>query len=130
MYGRFLDVERCSILVVFLDIFFGDLRRSNAFLLRTFDDLVIDIGKVLHEFYLVAVVFQIFSERVEYNEGSRVADVEIVVDRRSADIHLDLAFFDRHELLFFSRQSIINLHSRFLLSGSFRESHLSGFLPD
>ena len=130
VHGRLLDIERGSVLIVFLDIFFGNLRCGNAFFLGTFDDLIIDIGEILHEFYLVAAVFQIFSERVEYNERSCVADMKIVVDRRSADIHLDLARLQRYEFFFFSCQCVINLHFRFLLSGSFRESHPSRFLPN
>ena len=118
------NVESFRIVEILLDILLGDLRSGNALLLRPVDDLVVDIGEVLHELYFIASELEISSQRVKHNKRARVAYMEKVIDRRAADIHFDLARLDRHELLFAVSKRVIDLHF-FLLFSRLRRPGLS-----
>ena len=113
------DIQCCCVFIIFLDIFFADLRCRNAFFSGFIDDLVIYIGKVLHEFYFISPVFQIFAERIEYNKRSCVSNVEKVIYRRSANVNFKDSVFDRLQLFFSACHSIIDFHALppFLLPG-------------
>ena len=115
MHGRRCDVERLRVLVVLLDIFLADFRRGHAFLSRLVDDLVVHVGEVLDEVDLLAAVLEVLAHRVEDDERARVADVEIVIDRRAADVHVDDTFLLRDEFFFSSCQCVIDLHILLLL---------------
>ena len=115
MNCRLLDVQSRRVLEVFLDVLLGDFSRAYAFLLCSVYYLVINVGEVLNELDLVASVLEILSHGIEYYERSGVSYVKEIVHGRSADVHFDLAFLLRYELLFSSCQCVIYLH-HFLLS--------------
>ena len=104
------DVERTGIFKILLDILLGYLRSSDAFLLGPVDDLVIYISEILYELDFVSSVFEIPSQRIEYDERSCVSYMKEVIDSRSTDIHLDLSLFNRHEFFLAVGQSIIDIH--------------------
>ena len=110
MYGRLPDVQRGRVLIIFPDVFLTDLLGGDPFFFGAVDDLIVHIGEVLDVFDLVSPVFQILSQRIEYDERPGVSDVEIIVHGRTADIHPDLAFFDGLQFFFLSGQCIIYSH--------------------
>ena len=112
------NAQRLRVVEVLLDVFLGDFRSADALLLGPVDDLVIHVGKVLHELDLVASVFEVPSECIEHHERSGVSYVKEIVDRRSADIHPDLARLDRYEFFFPVSKRVVNLHvSSYLFMG-------------
>ena len=107
---RALDAQRVRVGVVFLDEAVAQLLDGDALLVGAADHLVVDIREVLDVLDLVALVFQIAAQRVEHDERARVADVEIVVDRRAAAVNAHLARLDGLEFLLAARLRIIDLH--------------------
>ena len=65
---------------------------GDALAVCAVDHLVVDVGEVLDEGHVVAQVLHETAQRVEYDEGPGVADVEIVVHRGAAGIDAHLAF--------------------------------------
>ena len=106
VHGCGLDAQALGVDKVLLDIAVGDDVVGDALLVCLADDLVVNIGEVLHEGHLVAAVLEIAAQQVKHDERAGVADVEIVVHGRAARIHLDLARRDRHKLLFLSGQRV------------------------
>ena len=110
VHGRLADAEPLGVRVIFLDIAVRDDVEVHALFVRLIDDLVVDVGEVLHEFHLVAAVLEVAAQQVEHDERARVADVEIVVHGRAAGIHFDLARGDRDELLLLAGQGVEQFH--------------------
>jgi hypothetical protein len=61
VYVRFLHVKRRGVFIIFFYIFFADFFRADAFFFRPVYDLIIDVGKVLNELYILPPILQIFS---------------------------------------------------------------------
>ena len=79
-------------------------------MMASVDHLVIDIGKVLTELNLVASVLEISSQCIESYERSCITEMEIVIDRRTASIHLNVSFSDGFELFLVSCERVEKLH--------------------
>ena len=77
--GSLLDAEALRVDIVFLDIALCDGVEVNALFVGLVDDLVVDVGEVLHELDLVAAVLEVAAQQVENDERTRVADMEVVV---------------------------------------------------
>ena len=73
----------------------GELGRRDAAFGGAADDLVVDVGDVAHEGHLHARGLEPAAHDVEGHEGAAVADVAVVVDGHAADVHADVARFDR-----------------------------------
>ena len=69
-----------------------------------------DIAPVVGLDDLVAAVFQIAAQGVEHDQRAGVADVDIVVNGRAADVDAVLAGHLRHELFLLAGQGVENLH--------------------
>ena len=102
MNGCFADTKAFGIGQVFVDVTLCDFLCSYAFFVCLFDDLVIDVGKVLDKGNIVSFKFQISAHSVKYTDWTCVADVDKVIYSRSAGIHFYLALLDRHKFFFFS----------------------------
>ena len=89
--GCGLYAEALGVLVVFLDIALCDFLDGHALLVGLTDHLVVHVGEVLDEGDVVAAVAEVTAEHIEYNEATRVADMEIVIYGRAAGVHADLA---------------------------------------
>jgi hypothetical protein len=72
-------------------------------------DLVFDVGDVagVGDVLGPIEVPQQPEQHVEHDDGPRVADVGVVVDRRSAHIHADVLVVDRPERLLPARQRVV-----------------------
>ena len=62
-------------------------------------DLVVDVGDVADIFDVGRTIemAQQPKQHVEHDHRPRIADMGEVIDRRSADIHADIARIERHE---------------------------------
>ena len=109
--GGVLDAERAHRRDERLGVLLGDLGGGAALFVGAVDDLVVDVGDVLDEPDVVALVLEVAADHVERQERPRVADVDVVVDRRAADVHRDLAGLARDELLFGAAQRVVDAHS-------------------
>ena len=110
VHGRLADAERMRVGKVLGDVFFGDLLAGDALLVGTIDNLVVHVGEVLHERYLVAAVLQIAAQHVEHDDRARVADVDVVIHRRAAGVHTHFARLDRHELFLLHGHGVVQFH--------------------
>jgi len=110
-HGGGLDVQTVGIPDVLGLKLAGDLLHRGTLLLALFDELVINIGDVGDIVDLVAAVFQIAVQRVKDDHRARVADVDIVVNRRAADIDAVLALLLGDKLLFLAGHGVEDLHS-------------------
>ncbi|MNC50599.1 hypothetical protein D3C75_998460 [compost metagenome] len=90
------------------DITLGNLRHRAALQLGPLDHFVVHIGEVHHIGYLVADGLQITADHVEHNHRSAVANMNIVIYCRSANIHPHLAFLNGAEFLLGPAQRIID----------------------
>ena len=93
----------------------GDLGGGAAFLVCLGDDLIVDIGDVLHEGHLIAAIHEVAANGVEGDKGAGVADVDAVVDRWSADVHAHLALFNGLELFLLVSLGVVKLNHGVLL---------------
>ena len=100
MDGGPLDVEAIGILEIFIDETVGQLADGDAFFVGTFDHLVVDISEILDIIDRIATVEQETAKGVIRNKGPGIAQVEKIVDSRTADVHLDLAGLDGLEFFF------------------------------
>ena len=110
VHGRGLDVEARHILLALIDVSLGDDCGVDALFLGLLDDLVIDVREVGYIVDLVSFVFKIAPDRVKNDHGTRISDVDQVVDGGSAYIHAHLAGFERHKFLFGPGHCVKDLH--------------------
>ena len=54
------------------------------------DNLIVDIGDVLHVLHLIAAKLEVAPDDIEDDVAHGVADVGVVVGGNAADVHLDL----------------------------------------
>ncbi len=106
--GRPSDSEPPHVLIVGLDIFGGNRVAGNASLICSLDDLVVHVGEVLDEFDLVTAVFQIAPDHVKHERAAGMADVAVVVDRHTTDIHSHSLRLERVERLFFPGEGVVD----------------------
>jgi len=102
-----------------------DLGGSAALLVGALDDLVIDIGEVLGERDLVAARDEPATNHVKADERAGIADVDIIVNGRAADVDAILAGHLRDELFFLTGQGVENLHKNlsFCVADRSRDPH-------
>ena len=131
MRRRGADVQVGHILFAFLNVTLGNDRSVHAFLICLFNDFVVYVGEVRYVVHFVPFILEVTAHRVEHDHRSRVADMNQVVNRRTADIHADLARRNRLELFQCFCLGIINPH--FILSPflqcAVRQRNIRVFLP-
>ena len=113
MDGRPLYVEAVGVVESLGNIFFGNFLHCGIFLVGSFYYLIVHVGEVLNVCHLISLVLKITSYRVKNNVGTRVSDMDIVIDRGAADIHFYLSGLHGHKFFLFSCKSIIDFHLLF-----------------
>ena len=108
MQGRRLNIDGCRVLHEGIDVLLCQLGHRNALLVGRLDHLVINVGKVGDVVHLVALKFQVAPHCVKSNCRTGIADVNVIVNRRATDIHVNNAWMQRLKLFFFPGQRIIN----------------------
>ena len=75
---------------------------------RPHHDAVVDVGDVAHVGDARIAPLQQAIEHVERHDGARIADMDVVVDGRAADIHPHMPCIDGCERFFFARQRVVD----------------------
>ncbi|MPM77053.1 hypothetical protein SDC9_124052 [bioreactor metagenome] len=110
VHRRALNAEGVRVVVILLDKPLAELLDRCPLLVRAADHLVVNIRKILYKAHVITAIFQIAAQRIEYDKRARVANMKIVVNRRTAGIHGYLSGYERYELFLFARHRIIDLH--------------------
>src|SRR3989339_1036447 len=88
---------------------------SAKFLFCLIDYLIVHICDIPYKVNLITFICKITADNIKYISASGMADMGDVVNSRTADIHADMAFFDRPELFFFSCKRIVYFDTHCLL---------------
>ena len=97
MDGCRADTQSLGIHKIFLDVAVCNDIIGHTFRIGLIDDLIINIGEVLYKLNLIATVFQIPAQDIKNNERTCVADMEEVIHRRAAGIHLYFSRLNRNK---------------------------------
>ena len=108
--GGRTDAQTLGVGQILANIALGDLLGGNALLICLLDNLVVDVGEVLHEGHIVAAELQVPAQGVKDADRAGVADVDKVIDGRPAGVHLDLARLQRDKFLLLSGEGVENFH--------------------
>ena len=108
--GGRTDAQTLGVGQILSNIALGDLFGGDALLVCLLDNLVVDVGKVLHEGHIVAAELQVPAQGVKDADRAGVADVDKVIDGRPAGVHLDLARLQRDKFLLLSGEGVENFH--------------------
>ena len=65
------------------------------------------VGDVAHVAHLVADVFEVAEEYVKRDGGTRVSQMRVAVDGRSADVHAHIGCMQRFEQFFLTRECVV-----------------------
>ena len=107
MGGRGFDVHSSHIFLTLFDVTLGNFFGGNAFLVGFCDDFIIHIGKVGHIVDLVALVLHVTAGCVKNDHRAGISDMDKVINRGAADVHLDLSRLQRHKFFFFLCQCVV-----------------------
>ena len=105
--------ERAAVFMHELDESPRERAEILAVLVRTGDDLVVDVGDVAHVRHAVADGAQVTGDHVERHEHPGVTDMTVVVHGHAAHVHPYVPGLDGTELLLRARQRVVDLqHGR------------------
>ena len=113
LHGGLFAVQPGGVLEVLGLKALGHFLHGGALLLALLDELIVDIGDVGNVDHLVAPVFQIAAQGVEHDQRAGVADVDIVINGRAADVDTVLAGHLRYKFFLLSGQGVEDLHGQF-----------------
>ncbi len=102
------DAEFCRIIIHRGNEFGGEVADCDASLVRTIDDLVVDIGDIAHIGDIEAGSAQPAVDHIEHHHHARMAQMTIIVDGHAAYIHTDLAGHNRNEYLLFTSEGVVD----------------------
>ena len=108
--GRGAHAQRFGVLEVFRDEALAQFLDGRALFVGAADHLVVNIGKVLHKGHVVTAPFQIAAQHIEHDDGARIADVNIVIDRRAAGVNAQLSLVQRDQFFLFAGHRVIDPH--------------------
>ena len=103
-------VQRIHVLLIGARELGRDRLGREAALGRRLNDLVLDVGDVAGVERIAEALLQQPEQQVEHDRRAGVADVRIVVDGRTADIHRRPLRIGRNEGLLAAGQRIVQLH--------------------
>jgi len=116
---RRLEAAECGeFLVIDARIFRCDFADRRAGFFRSLDDLVVDIGEIarVNDCIFAEAPAQQAKEEIERNRRTEIADMGVIVDRRSADIHRHPRGIGRNEPAFFASKTVVKMEHRLLLN--------------
>ncbi|OQB90409.1 MAG: hypothetical protein BWX83_00853 [Candidatus Cloacimonetes bacterium ADurb.Bin117] len=115
LMGRSADAEGRAVFQKGFGILVRDLLVGHPLFKRLGDDLVFDVGDVLHVIHFVAAEFEVAAEDVKSEKGAGVADVEVVIDSWSAGIHFHLARSEGNKFLLGALGGVVQKHGQILI---------------
>ena len=83
------------------------LLNADAIARGVADDLVVHVGDVHDMVNFVSALAQESAEEIDGDEGAEIADMAVVVNRRSAGVHADFVVAQRTELLDLRRHRVV-----------------------
>ena len=109
--------QRQRILLVDLRGAVCQLTDRDAAFRRARHDLVLDIRDVAHigDMIFAIKMTQQPEEDIEHDDRTPIADMRMVVDGRTADIHPHILRIDRREELLVARQCVVDLEGHHLI---------------
>ena len=111
-HGGGLNVQALGIFDVLGLELAGNLLHGGAVRLAFFDQFIVNIGDIGNIQHLVAKVLQIAAQRVKHDHRARIADMDIVIHRRAADVNAINARLLRDKIFLFAGHGIKNLHGQ------------------
>jgi hypothetical protein len=105
------DAQRGHVLAVGGGEAVGDGRDRHAALARSGVDLVVHVGDVARIFQRAVAPPQQVGQDPEHRVWPGVADMDVVVDRRSADVHRGATGVERRERLEPPRQAVVQVQA-------------------
>ena len=97
---RKLCIQLLSQILICLDIAIRDHRFADIFLNCLIDDLVIHIRKVRDILHRISLCLKQTLQHIKDDHRPGIADMRIVVDSRSAYIHIHMSLMNRLEFLY------------------------------
>ena len=91
----------------------SDLLHGGALLLTLLDELIVDVGDVGNIDHLVAAVLKVAAQGIEHDQRACVADVDIVINGRAADVDAVFTGHLRHKFFLLAGQGVEDLHGQF-----------------
>ena len=109
-HGRRLDIQTVRVLDVLGLKLAGHLLHAGALFLAFFNQLIVNIGDVGNIVHLIAAVFQIAAQGVKHDHRAGIADVDVVINRRAADVDTVFTGSLRNKFLFLAGHGVKDLH--------------------
>ena len=101
------NVESANISKVSVNVAITHRLHRASFFSRPIQNLVINIGKVLHIAHLVALPLQIAPQHIPSHIGTGMAQVAIVIYRHPTAIHRHLPFLNRNKRVFLASECVV-----------------------
>ena len=120
MLSSWFDTQFGHVLLEGCDKHIGQFLGGHASFICCLDNLVIYIRKVGNIGHIKASVFKITADGIKGHHTAGISDMDIVVNRRSTDIHPHLALFQRHKVTQTAGHGIVNFNHCFLSFSFFR----------
>ena len=110
VFGGALDVEGVHSAEIVGDELLDQFVLRYAALLGPLNDLVVNIGEVLHVAHVVALVLKVAAQGVEHDVAESVSNVGCRVRRYAADVHFDFVGVGGDKFFDPSAQSVVKFH--------------------
>ena len=110
MNGRFSYIKPFCVFPEFFDIFLRNILVCYALFIGSFDDFVVNVGEILNKTDFIASVFEVAAQNIKNAQRSCVADVNVVINSRSAGIDFDFTFFDGFQFFLLPCESVKYFH--------------------
>ena len=110
MASRSFDTQGRHILTKGSNVLVSHFLRSDPFFLGTVYNFIIYICKIGNIGNLVPTVLKITTNGIKSHRRTGIPHVDIVVDRRPTDIHLNLAVLNRDKFSQITRHGVVNFN--------------------
>ena len=111
MYCRFFNSDCLGILVILGDKLLAKLLYGYSLVICTLNHFIVNIRKVLNKGHIVPNIFKVSAHSIKHNKRPCISYMEIVINCRSARIHLYVFLVYWDKFFFLSCKSIINSHT-------------------
>ena len=110
MNGGLPDIQASGVGFIFLDIPLGDGQIIGLLLVSLADNLIVDIGEILHKGYFHAPVFQVSAKNVKHAHGPGVSDMDKIINCGPAGVNFCFSRRNGDKFFLLSGKGIKNFH--------------------